>query len=297
METISVTKKRFESLDRYEIPNYVYNTEGELYVLPIKNRWDTLYKIFKRLYLTIGVSFGNKLQTINSLIDNKDKIDIEELVFPEKIAIVNSQIVGFTMPLIESINMKTAFRDDSISNERKIKYLKQIGYIIDKMRKVREYTDVKDFYLNDIHEGNFIIDKDDNVRVIDVDSCKINGNFTFSSKYLNSTGLLKDIAKYHKSGDNDMGYYIPDYNTDIYCYIIMIINFLYGDDINRASLEEFYGYLEYLEGIGLDRELLFIFEKILSNEINENPYMLLDGLEKIRYRSHKNVYKCNIRKK
>ena len=38
METINLTKKRFESLERYNLPNYVYNTEGSLYVLPIKNR-------------------------------------------------------------------------------------------------------------------------------------------------------------------------------------------------------------------------------------------------------------------
>ena len=41
METINITKKRFESLTPYDLPNYVYNTEGTLYVLPIKNRWTT----------------------------------------------------------------------------------------------------------------------------------------------------------------------------------------------------------------------------------------------------------------
>ena len=74
METINLTKKRFESLNCYDLPNYVFNTEGTLYVLPIKNRWDTKLKLLKRLYLTNGNTFGNKLQTINSLIDNKDSL-------------------------------------------------------------------------------------------------------------------------------------------------------------------------------------------------------------------------------
>ena len=90
METINITKKRFESLKPYQLPNYVYNTEGTLYILPIKNRWNTQIKLLKRLYINNGNVFGNKLQTINSLIDNKDEIDIEEIIFPEKIAIVDS---------------------------------------------------------------------------------------------------------------------------------------------------------------------------------------------------------------
>ena len=109
METINITKKRFASLKPYELPNYVYNTEGTMYVLPIKNRWATDYKLLKRLYLTNGLVFGNKLATINSLIDSKEELDIEEIVFPEKIATVGGEIVGFTMPLIESINLSTAF--------------------------------------------------------------------------------------------------------------------------------------------------------------------------------------------
>ena len=196
METINLTKKRFESLTPYELPNYVYNTEGTLYVLPIKNRWDTKMKLLKRLYLTNGMVFGNKLQTINSLIDNKDELDIEEIVFPEKIATVSGEIVGFTMPLIESINLSTALRRKDISNERKIKYLKQIGMILDKMKLRREYTSVSDFYINDLHESNFIVDEEDNIKVIDIDSCKINGNNIFNSKYLSSKSFINEIYKY-----------------------------------------------------------------------------------------------------
>ena len=65
MQTINISKKRFESLKKYQIPNYVYNTEGTIYELPIKNKWETQMKLLKRLYLTNGNVFGNKLQTIN----------------------------------------------------------------------------------------------------------------------------------------------------------------------------------------------------------------------------------------
>lgn len=311
METINLTKKRFESLTPYELPNYVYNTEGTLYVLPIKNRWATQLKLLKRLFLTNGKVFGNKLQTINSLIDNKEELDIEEIVFPEKIATVSGEIIGFIMPLIDSINLSTALRSKDISNERKIKYLRQIGMILDKMKLRREYTSISDFYINDLHESNFIVDKDDSVKVIDIDSCKINGNNIFNSKYLSSKSFIKEIYKYeknlecpngnyeetyHKYSTDITGAFVPDENTDLYCYIIVILNFLYGDNISNFTLQEFYDYLEYLQKIGIDRELLSYFEKIATCSENENPYELLDSLTPYIGRSNYHVYSYNKKK-
>ena len=294
METINITKKRFESLEKYQIPNYVFNTEGTLYILPIKNRWDSQIKLLKRLYLTNGMTFGNKLQTINSLVDNKEKIEISEIVFPEKIAVVNSEIVGFTMPLIESVNLKTALKTQNISNERKIKYLKQIGNILEEMKKVRTYTDIKDFFINDLHESNFIVDpKTDSIRVVDIDSCKINGNFIFNAKYLTLKSLANQIPKYKRAKPENIGYFVPDENTDIFCYIIVILNFLYGDNISNFTLEEFYNYLDYLQNIGLDTELIYNFERIVSNSHNENPYELLDSILPIIGRSNHHVYAYN----
>lgn len=310
MQTINISKKRFESLKKYQIPNYVYNTEGTIYELPIKNKWETQIKLLKRLYLTNGLVFGNKLQTINSLIDNKNKINIEEIVFPEKIAIVDSQIVGFTMPLIESINLKQALMSN-IPNETKIAYLKQIGEILEKMRLVREYTEISEFFINDLHESNFIVDKEGTVKAIDIDSCKINGNQAFNSKYLSSKSFINEICKYQKNNCQEpskyktytkekyaynQGLFIPDENTDIYCYIMIILNYLYGEDISKFSLQEFYEYLEYLKTIGISLELISYFEKIASNSQNENPYELLDNLIPYIERSNHKVYKCIKRK-
>lgn len=84
MEIMNLSQKKFASLERYELPKEVFNTEEKMYILPIKNRWKTVDKILKRLYVTSGPMFGNKLQTINSLIDLRGQIDIPEIVFPEK---------------------------------------------------------------------------------------------------------------------------------------------------------------------------------------------------------------------
>lgn len=293
MQTLNISKKRFASLERYQLPNYIINSEANLYVLPEKNKWETKLKLLKSLYFTSGESFGQKLHTINTLIDNKEVINIPEIVFPEKIAVVNSEIIGFTMPLIESINLLEALKSNDISNEQKITYLKEIGLLLEKMKKVRAYTYIDEFYLNDMHEGNFIVDKNDNhVKVVDIDSCKINRNYIFSSKYLSRRSMINFVSKYQRNNPKSIGEgsFIPDENTDLYCYIIMILNFLYGESINMFTLEDFYSYLEYLDNIGLDKELLSIFELVVSNKQNENPYELLDSILPVLGKSNHNTY-------
>ncbi|MBQ2872974.1 MAG: serine/threonine protein kinase [Bacilli bacterium] len=298
MEIMNLSQKKFHSLERYELPKEIFNTEAKMYILPIKNRWNTVNKILKRLYVTNGPMFGNKLQTINSLIDLREKIDIPEIVFPEKIAAVNSEIVGYTMELVESINLETALKSYEVSPERKIKYLKQVGEILEKMRKVRKYKGIKDFYLNDIHEHNFIIeDSTDSVRVVDIDSCKINGNYTFGSRYLSPMSFISTTRKYQPEKNGICGgFFVPSYDTEIYCYIVMILNTLFGENITKMTIPEFYNYLEYLNDIGIDLELLQIFEKILDNDPNENPYELLDCLKNHFGRARGNVYAKTRRK-
>jgi len=321
MKTINLTRKRFESLDRYELPDYVFNTEGKLYVLPIKSRWNTQIKLLKRLYQTNGDTFGNKLLTINSLNDNREIIDMEdEIIFPEELAIVGGEIVGFTTPLWENtINLLTALKSSDISNDSKINYLKQIGAILEKMKLRREYTQIKDFFLNDLHESNFIVDPTTNkLRVVDVDSSKINGNQIFPSKYLSSKSFISEIYKYQKNGSQELKYYrygedkypegynrypssmhgafIPDENTDLYCYMMVILNFLYEDNIQNFTIQEFYEYIEYLYHIGISAELISYFEKMVSGSPNENPYELLDELLPFVGRSNHYVYE-HIRKK
>jgi len=67
------------------------------------------------------------------------------------------------------------------------------------MRRVRKYTYIKDFYLNDIHENNFVIDRNtDSVGVVDIDSCKINGNYTFGSRYLFPMSMIANNSKYKR---------------------------------------------------------------------------------------------------
>lgn len=298
MKVMNISKNRFQELERYQLPTSVFNSEARMYVLPIKNKWETINKLLKRLYVTSGPMFGNKLQTINALTDFQDEIDIPEIVFPEKLAVVNAEVVGYIMELVESVNLETLLSSYDIDAKTKIKYLHQIGEILEKMKKVRKYTNVKDFYLNDMHEHNFIVDlKTNNVRVVDIDSCKINCNYTFGSRYLSPMSMIANIGKYkHEENEICGGYLVPSEDTELYCYNIMILNTLYGGGFNRVTLEEFYNYIEYLYSLGAPIEIIDMFEKIVSNHHNENPYELLESLIAIMPKSRKQVYE-RIRKR
>ncbi len=258
MEVINLSSRSFKGLRTLELPNIVYNTEGKIYVYEDKDKWNKRMHLVKRLYINSGPIFSNKLATINSLVDYQDDIDMPELVYPEKLLTVNREIVGFTMPYIPSTNLKEILSDSATPAEVKIKYLKDIGTILEKMEEVRKYADLEDFYLNDLHEGNFIVDREGTLRVIDLDSCKIAGNMPFCSKYLSRMNpSISDLpGKYKLSNFRCSGDIIPNKDTDLYCYIITVLNTIFGRETHRLSLETFYDYLEYLRKIGVSTELI-----------------------------------------
>lgn len=172
MEVINLSSRSFKGLRTLELPNTVYNTEGKIYIYEDKDKWDKRIHLVKRLYINSGPIFSNKLATVNSLVDYEGQIGIPEFVYPEKLLTVNGEIVGFTMPYVPSTNLKEILTSSKTPAEVKIKYLKDIGTILEKMDEVRKYADLEDFYLNDLHEGNFIVDREGTLRVIDLDSLR-----------------------------------------------------------------------------------------------------------------------------
>lgn len=182
MRTVSFSNYTFKKFEKLKLESSIFNTEGKLYRFTDKNKWDLSEKVLKVFYNTEGDIFSNKLFTINSLIDNSDLIDIDEIVLPDKLAIVNSKVCGYTMPFIRGINLNLILKDFSISNEFKISLLKQISEILKKMDNLRKNSELKDFFINDLHEGNFIYNTDTRkLNVVDTDSFKINNNKPFAA--------------------------------------------------------------------------------------------------------------------
>ena len=222
------------------------------------------------------------------MLNNYQELIPDNFCIPDHLVTVSHQIVGFTIPYIKGINLSTILNNKKIPLEEKIHYLKEIGKILDKLNTIRTYTKLNNFYINDLHEDNILVNTNNQkIFLIDLDSSKIESNQTFPSKYLTPTSLVRYVEeKYPKCNNNtNLGYIEATEESDLYCYNIMLLNFLKGENINNLSLDEYYDYLNILDRVGIHQELLDSFYKILNTSKNENPYPLLDSI------TYKQIYK------
>lgn len=297
MQIVNISRRRFETFKPLELPRTVFNTEAEMFMIPGKNKWSKKQTILKRLYVDTGEVFSNKLYTIHELLDKKEQINVEELVMPEALAAIDSEIVGFTMPYISNLNFQEVLDSRQFTTSQKVLYLKEVGELLEKLHRVREHKGVEGFYLNDIHENNFILNTTTGkINAVDLDSCKIGNNLTAAARYLTPASQLAYISKYNTLERSVGGVFEVSENTEIYCYIIMIFNFFFGSNIGKLSIPEFYVYLEYLAKIGVSKEFLDKISYIYTGKTNENPYEYLEELEHFYGRTHKNTFEL-VRKK
>jgi hypothetical protein len=302
MEVIEIPKNLYKSLSKLRLDSKIFNTEAEIYVIPNKEHWKKNSKILKKLYNDQGDIFGNKLLTVNALIDKKDIINIPEMILPDKIATYNHEIIGFTLDYIKNINFDLLLGNPKFDDEFKRTLLIEAGIILEKMKKLRNNGIVDDFYLNDIHEANFIYNLETgHLNVVDVDSASISGNKPFAAKYLTPFSQVAEMPyKYIVSSEKKYpGYIIPSENSDLYCYNIMVLNYLFHDKINKLDITEFYVYLNYLESLGYNHDILDTFYKLYEPCDNESIAPFIDSFPKsieIITKSRKRFFdeKCNI---
>ena len=278
MKIINISKKKFQELKKVNLSREIFNLEGVIYDFNYRGN----PKILKTLYHLNGPVFANKLYTLEMLDSNKEYLP-SSFYIPDSLCTVDSKVIGFTVPKIEGTTLSTILGSKEVSYKEQIYYLKKIGEILNQLHYIRKNTPLKDIYINDLHDSNFIVDnKNRELKVIDLDSCKIGNNKPFASRFLTSAAVINGIEKYKLNRDvNSNGHMIADSNTDLYCYCITILNYLYGfriESIGSIRIEKFFEYLNYLEDIGVNKELINIFSRLVTNCKNENPLNYLDSL-------------------
>lgn len=305
MDIVNMSKKKYNTLTPLELNKKITNTEAKIFLYVDRSGKE---KIFKNLHRLKGSIFANKLYTIEMLDNNKEYLP-ESFVIPEKLVSVNGTVFGCQEKYIEGTNLEVVLNNPKIDLENKLYCLKTIGNLLEYIKHVRNETPLKCFYINDLHASNFIVSKG-NIYTVDLDSAKICDNQPFPSKFLSSKSILNYSEKYKKyeKGDSkgnynyeyreELGYIDADENSDLFCYSMMILNFLYKSDVNKMNIDEYYKYLLYLKSIGIDRNLISCFEKLLSNDDNENPK---DYISRITYeqlfRASKKEYKKVLKNK
>lgn len=234
-------------------------------------------KILKKFYIDNGPKFEDKIIVINNLIKNRDKFD-SRFILPQELAFVDGRTVGYVMDFVESKNLETLLNSNSVSNFQKILLLKEVGLLLEQCKKLRQkYKELSQFYIGDLHEGNFIYNKKtDRLNIVDLDGCRLQSSNPCIVKYLDTSKEIKELTKKYPRINDSV--YIPNENSDIYCYIMMILNYLYQGNVQELSKSEYLNYLDYIYNLGIKQSLVDIFSKVYQEGNNENPFYLLETI-------------------
>lgn len=277
MKVINLSSSDIDNLERLKISDNISNSESEVFLFKNNKESDVL----KKIYLFDKNRYDNKIRTLLSIDSNIHTIP-NYFIKPKYFAAYDNVIQYWASQYFCSFNLKKVLDDNNLSFEIKKNYLKRIGMILEEMDLIRKMTSLKDFYIGDLHEDNFLIDLKGNLMVCDIDSIKINGNKSPVSKYINPFALFSraSVNKYlEDKSDNKVGDYIIDSNTDLYCYGIILLNFICGCKVNDISVKDFYDYLNIMDRTNIDYRMIEIFSKLLSEDDNANPYHFVDSID------------------
>lgn len=283
MDIINMSSKQITS----NIALDSYNTSGYLKIVNYFNRKMILKKIdpIRCDEVISKVLFLNRYKNLMP----------SNFVIPEFLVLLDNKDLYMAIDYINGNNLGDVLKDKNINIRDKKIYLSYIGNTLEEMRHMRENPLLSDFCLGDLHEDNFIV-SNKKLYTIDLDDAKIDSISPISS-YLQVGSLFSYLHTDKYIIEDYNPYFVKykvDYNTDMYCYIMVILNFLYGDNVNNMNINDFYCYLDYLYKIGIDSSLLECFNSIYSDFDNINPMNYIDSLTSNQiYRARKIVYKYN----
>lgn len=283
MDIINMSSKQITS----NITLDSYNTSGYLKIVNYFNRKMVLKKIdpIRCDEVISKVLFLNRYKNLMP----------SNFIIPEFLVLLDNKDLYMAIDYINGNNLGDVLKDKNINIRDKKIYLFYIGNTLEEMRHMRENPLLSDFCLGDLHEDNFIV-SNKKLYTIDLDDAKIDSISPIAS-YLQMGTLFSKFETYKYKIIEESPYFVKyevNCNTDMYCYIMVILNFLYGDNVNNMNINDFYCYLDYLYKIGIDSSLLECFNSISSSDDNINPMNYIDSLTSNQiYRAKKIVYKYN----
>ncbi|MBQ8659783.1 MAG: hypothetical protein IJ475_02985 [Bacilli bacterium] len=250
------------------------------------------YGKFVIKYFKEYIDLCSKREILEQFIScRKDVVsDLPEIVMPEALFYLDEKFKGYVMEYVNGKTLKSILSDDGISFEKKRDCLVKIGEFLAKLDSVRDTNfRLRNLYLNDLHSNNIIVMPDGNLRIIEVDSMSLNGKGLFPAYYLEipyGSRLFELKSKYNIQYDNFLlsegllfDSMVANRESDIYCYIMMIVEFLTGEVLFEKEYEDYKICMKKLLDKGLPKELFDIFMNIYSEEENENPFKLLYKLD------------------
>lgn len=141
------------------------------------------------------------------MLDNNKEFLPDKCICPDYLGSVGGVIEGFTIPKVSGINLSILLNDRKTDPSISIFYLKKIGEILNQLKYIRRNTPLKDFYINDLHDSNFIANLENGqLSAIDLDSCKIGTNAACPARFLTPSSLLNNVQGKYKINTDTQAY-------------------------------------------------------------------------------------------
>lgn len=282
MDEIALKESDLDKLKEYPLENVICSESNIFYY---KKDFDTSNLLFKKLFLTNKKRVRRKIETIKKIRDS-ELSEYKELILPEEVVVIGGIKSGFTIREVENTtNLHIFLKDKNISNIRKINVLKKIGELLERVHKQKQ-----EFYIVDVQDYNFLVDENDDIYVVDLDSSAVSRKTPLESKYISIDSKTRDIKKYKT---NKLGRTYPNLNVDNYCYNTMVLNYLAGSPLHRLEYCDYFEYINYLKNIGIiPEQMLEIYINLYSDKYNEPVTEYLDLIPESINRGSIQVYRA-----
>ena len=281
MQEIALKESDISKLKPYPLDG-IWNSESNIYYYKKDSDMNSI--LIKKLLLTDTKNVNKKIETITK-IKESELSSYKELVLPQDIIVVGGIKSGFTIPeVVDSITLGELLEDRTIPNSVKLNTLKKIGDLIRKIQCQKQ-----NFYFCDLHEYNFLIKKNGEIAVIDLDSSSVSRRRTAISSYIIMDNKTHHISKYRVK---DYVYSYPSINADNYCYNTLVLNFLAGRRLHELNYNDYFDYINYLYNIGIiPSEMRDIYINHYTDKKNMLVVDYIDEIPQAYERGCYNVFK------
>lgn len=279
MYNLQFTEKKFAKLKAFIVDENSWNTEAKMY-------YYNKYELIKAYRSSDEGYLQRKNKDVLNLMEFIYKENIPEILRPNGLFFVNSKFKGIVLPRIEGYNSSIYLNSINTPINIKIAILKQIGKLLERIKDSDKRFDAA---FADVHADNFMIIGEPyknlynpaniEIKACDTESMKILDSKGTINFYLYGNSNLENINKYNA---NEFGIINPNSNTDLYCFIMMVMEIISRDNlIYSLSIDEYKRYIDYLDKLGFNGDLLNSLASVYDNtKDNISPVPYLDYIAK-----------------
>ncbi|MCI9279290.1 MAG: hypothetical protein HFJ02_00635 [Bacilli bacterium] len=262
-----------EKLNNYPLFSKEYSVEAKIRILNDQELLKIFHEVTKEKLETLEriLKYNKILNQINEFLFFKDYIIDEK----------THEILGIIIDKSYEKNLfeyakKAKFND-------LIKVLKKIGQTLEHLKELKKAEpNLKGFAIGDLQERNILIEEETHqIKIIDLDSCTFSTPTVYHSK--NLVGLKNTLFPSNLSFKYQLNNYKLincNFNTDIYCYLMIILKLLFNYDIttSKINIQSYSYHIENLLNQGLPKPIYDSLMALFKPINNLNPYQYLEDI-------------------